>query len=448
MVDRRTLEEQQLRINQLEQEVATLKDRSGTVKKDARRSRRILESTGAGYFFISKDGILKDVNKSWLLMYGYSSPEEVVGRHFTMIQQGKDIELAKERFAGILRGDERYMQGELKRICKDGSIGYHVYSSGPVSSPAGGVVGIEGFVFDLTQRKVTENKMRLHSEIMANMVEGVFLVRLDGGNIVFANPKFEEMFGYGPGEMIGKHVSIVNAQTHKSPRKLAEEIIRTLREIGEWHGEVNNIKKDGTSFWTYANVSMFDHSEYGEVLVSVHSDITEKKRNEQERQRLEEQRKTIEQNLLKKEILLEKRNTQLTNSNAALQALLDQREKDRIHFEEQILFQHKNLVSPIIKKLRKANSAEVKNNLLEIVEFNLKEITSPFLKKFSALRLILTPQEIQIANMVQQGMSSKEIAEILNLSPGTISNHRKSIRKKLGFNQKKANLRTYLLSSQ
>jgi len=44
------------------------------------------------------------------------------------------------------------------------------------------------------------------------------------------------------------------------------------------HGEVNNIKKDGALFWSYANVSLFDHPQYGRVIVSVHTDITEQKK--------------------------------------------------------------------------------------------------------------------------------------------------------------------------
>ena len=50
-----------------------------------------------------------------------------------------------------------------------------------------------------------------------------------------------------------------------------------LKETGEWHGEVKNIKRDGTHFWCYANVSLFDHPEYGKVMVSVHTDITQRK---------------------------------------------------------------------------------------------------------------------------------------------------------------------------
>ncbi len=131
---------------------------------------------------------------------------------------------------------------------------------------------------DITERREKEDEIRLHSEIMTNLAEGVYLVRLEDGIIVFANPRFEEMFGYDPGEMIGKNVAIVNAPTDKTPEKTKQEIMGILKETREWHGEIYNIKKDGTPFWCYANVSLFDHYEYGTVIVSVHTDITERKK--------------------------------------------------------------------------------------------------------------------------------------------------------------------------
>ena len=83
-----------------------------------------------------------------------------------------------------------------------------------------------------------------------------------------------------------------------------------------------------------------------------------------------------------------------------------------------------------------------------ILESNLNDIVSPFLHRISTKYLNLTPGEIQVANLVRQGKSSKEIADLLNLSVRTIEAYRDSIRKKMGLKNKKANLRTHLLSFQ
>jgi DNA-binding NarL/FixJ family response regulator len=60
----------------------------------------------------------------------------------------------------------------------------------------------------------------------------------------------------------------------------------------------------------------------------------------------------------------------------------------------------------------------------------------------------LTPTEIQVANFIRQGKTTKEIAEMLNLSPKTIEFHRDNIRTKMGIKNKKINLRTHLMSIQ
>ena len=150
------------------------------------------------------------------------------------------------------------------------------------------VIKIAGTAQDITERKQAEVILRLQSEITVNMAEGVYLIRTSDWVIVYANPRFEEMFGYDPGEMIGKRAPIVNAPTEKDPEETAREITAFLEREGYWRGEVNNIKKDGTPFWCYASVTIFDHPEYGNVMVAVHTDITERKQAEEMLRKSEE----------------------------------------------------------------------------------------------------------------------------------------------------------------
>ena len=128
-----------------------------------------------------------------------------------------------------------------------------------------------------THRRANETA-RLSNEILNHVSEGVFLIRASDGVIVFCNPRVEQMFGYSSGELSGKHVSTVNAPTDKSPEETAGEIIKALHAAGQWEGEVYNRRKDGTPFWCHASVSTFTHAEFGPVWVSVHRDITERKR--------------------------------------------------------------------------------------------------------------------------------------------------------------------------
>ena len=133
---------------------------------------------------------------------------------------------------------------------------------------------------EVAEHKKAEEGLRLHSEILDQMTEGVYLLRTSDAVIVYVNEMFESMFGYDRGEVIGKHVSIVNAPSERRPEEVANEIIQSLNEDGTWRGEVHNIKKDGTLFWCCANISTFDHCEFGQVWIGVHQDISDRKEAE------------------------------------------------------------------------------------------------------------------------------------------------------------------------
>ena len=85
---------------------------------------------------------------------------------------------------------------------------------------------------------------------------------------------------------------------------------------------------------------------------------------------------------------------------------------------------------------------------LHAVEMSLSNIVSPFVQNLSTKFLKLTPTEIQVANFVKNGKTTKEIADVLNLSIKTVETHRKNIRKKIGISNRKSNLRAYLLNTE
>ena len=123
-------------------------------------------------------------------------------------------------------------------------------------------------------------------------------------------------------------------------------------------------------------------------------------------------------------------------------------DEDKQVLEEKVLFNIRQLIEPCLEKLKKSRLTDRQITLLGILESNLNDIVSPFARSLSGSFMKLTPTEIQVANLVRQGKSTKEIADLLNLSRKTIEFHRENIRAKIGIKNKKINLRTYLLSSQ
>lgn len=126
-----------------------------------------------------------------------------------------------------------------------------------------------------------EDDIRLQARMLKEMDEAVFLGTAKDGIIIYVNPGAERMFGYGNGELNGKHVAALNAPAAaKSPQETAAEIGRVLYQKGAWQGELENIKKDGTVFWCAASISTFTHPVHGEVWMAVYRDISERRRAE------------------------------------------------------------------------------------------------------------------------------------------------------------------------
>ena len=192
-------------------------------------------------------------------------------------------------------------------------------TASPLRNTAGKITGGIEIVRDVTERKRIEGDLHLYREIVSHMAEGVYLIRASDGVIIYANAKFEKMFGYSPSELTGKHVSVVNAPADKSPKEIADEIINALNENGVWTGEIKNIKKDGTPFWCYSTVSTFEHHAHGTLWIAIHQDITDRREAEQELNESNQMLDDITQGITESILLLSKDHKILWANKAALQ---------------------------------------------------------------------------------------------------------------------------------
>ncbi len=183
--------------------------------------------------------------------------------------------------------------------------------------------------------------------------------------------------------------------------------------------------------WFYMRVTRMDGPEPHFVVIC-HENITPLKLAEEKIRKREQ------------ELALQTRN--LEEVNTALRVLAEQREKDKRELEERVVSNVRRLVTRYIDKMKETHLNEHQRTLLGIIESHLKDVISPFLQKASALNIQLTPGEIQVAALVREGLSTKEIAGTLNISAHAVDFHRKNIRSKLGLNRKKSNLRSYLIS--
>lgn len=168
------------------------------------------------------------------------------------------------------------------------------------------------------------------------------------------------------------------------------------------------------------------------------------------RKRLEDELKNykihLEKLVQKRADKLTQTNLQLEEANIALKVVLKQMEEKEKTDKENFLINIKQSIMPYLNQLSETSVNKGQQVLLERLEKNINQITSPLISKLSSKYLNLTPMEIKVSTLVRDGMVNKEIAQTLSISLNTITSHRYKIRTKLGLKNKNINLRSFLLS--
>ena len=151
--------------------------------------------------------------------------------------------------------------------------------------------------------------------------------------------------------------------------------------------------------------------------------------------------------------LLNQKEKELEESKVAIKVLLQQRPQKE-NFDEQmkklnkqILFNIFEIVEPYIEKLEKSGLKKNQAEYLNMLKNNLNSLTKPTIKELAGGKLNFSSTEVKIINLIKHGKTTKEVAQLFNLSPRTVEYHRDKIRKKLGLCGKKGvNLNQYLRS--
>jgi len=165
-----------------------------------------------------------------------------------------------------------------------------------------------------------------------------------------------------------------------------------------------------------------------EMALCKHSIDTEKQQRE---------RGSFKDSLLAKSAKLEE-------ANIALKVLMEQRELERRELEQNIQTNISKLILPSLSALENSKLAESQKILVESIKLNLQLLTDAHLSRFGGSVAHLSSTEMQVANFVKAGKSTKEIAQFLNIAPSTINTHRDSIREKMGIKNTKTNLKKTL----
>jgi PAS domain S-box-containing protein len=391
------------------------------------RYRAIFEGAAEGIVVADvKTRKFRYVNRAMSRMLGYTE-KELVRMGVDDIHPQEALESVISEFEAQAKGDKVLAQG-IPCLRKDGMT---IYTN--VNTTHMVIDGKEcnvGFFADVTEHILAEEALRDSEEkwrsLTENSVDFIMTLECDG-TLLFVN---RTPPGVTREEVIG--TSIFDHFPEKFKQVLRESINRVV-ETGEPDRHyIEYTSPDGITRHFEGRPAPIIHSGRVAAITINATDITEQK--------------LAEQALRERETSLEIQADELQEVNTALRVLLRQRDKDKTELEEKVFLNVRELVMPHVEKLKKSTLDARQKGYLRVLESNLSEIISPFAHRLSSKYSTLTPTEIQMAFLIRDGKSTKEIAGLLNLSGRTVESHRQSIRVKMGIKNRKANLRSHLLS--
>ena len=454
---------------ELAQMVKVLKQTESDLKESAALYQSLFKNAPVGIGIADEEGNIIDFNAAILKAGGYT-PEDIAGiknaKKFYTDQKVLDSVTARlNQFGYVDKAEVQFKRRDGRSYDCLLSIRRISYKGKPC---------IQAIVQDVSRLKEAENLLWESRQRFLSLVETtsdwIWEVDRDGAYI-YSNQKVKDILGYDRQEVVGK--TPFDFMPPKEAQKVARIFHKFAKSRRAFSGLENiNLHRDGHEVvLETSGVPVLD--EHGEYLGyrGIDRDITTRKLSEtaleqvntELEKRVEErtaalsktnkklrqeirERKQFETALRKREKELKKKTLQLQELNAALEILLKKRDKDRAELEEKMVSNVRELILPYLAKLNNGKLPDKEKAYLDIVVSNLKDIISPFALSLTGKYLSLTPTEIQVANLIKQGKTTKDIAELYNLSARTIEFHRDNIRSKLGIKNKKINLRTHLLS--
>ena len=408
-----------------------------------------VEQSSEGIAISDLEGNLEYVNNAFAYKHGYS-PDELIGKNLSIFHTPQQMPSVKQANKQIKKTGA--FKGEIWHLRHDGTLFPGLMHNSLIKDEKNKPIGMMATLRDISDIKQAEGSLRKKTHDLGERVKelnclyGISKIR-ERNDIAFEE-MLQEIVDLIPSSWQYPEITcariIIEGQEYKTKNfketvwKQASNIVVHGKQIGIL--EICYLKEKPES----------DEGPFQKEERSLISAITERLGRVTEHERAEgalrKAHDELERRVKERTRELEIKTKSLEEINTAMKVLLKKREDDKTELEDNVLTNVKELVEPYFEKINKTKLDDQQEAFLSIIESNLKEIISPFTRKMSLKYLNLTPTEIRIANLIRHGSPSKKIAELLNVSPRTIDTHRKNIRRKIGLQGQRGNLRSHLLS--
>ena len=391
--------------------------------------RTIFENTGTATIIIEEDTIISLVNTEFEKMTGYSKEDWEGKRSWTEFVARKDVERMR-RYHYLRRDDANAAPRNYEFSLIDSWERVRDFFLTVAMIP--GTKKSVASLADMTEQKIALRKARESVNWYRTIFEttGTATIIIEEDTVMsLVNTEFAQLSGASKEFCEGRSWTDFIIPEDVERMKHYHQMRRIDSNAAPRNYEFGFLDIKGNRKDLMITISMIPGTKKS---VASLLDITDLKQAEEEAKKREQ------------EVHSKSRN--LEEVNTALKVLLKRREDDKNELEEKVLLNVRELAVPYIEKLKKTRLSSNQFIYLTILEKSLNDIISPFLHNMKVKYSKLTPTEIQVANLVKEGKTSKEMSELLNLSTRAVDFHRGNIRRKLGLKNQRSNLQSFLLT--
>jgi len=240
----------------------------------------LIQASPQGIVAVDCDGNVTLWNRAAEEIFGWSA-EEVLGKPYPAVPQERANEHRKLREL-VLQG-KRITDVELRRRRKDGTPIDVSLSAAPTCDGAGTPFGVISIISDISARKRDEQELVLLKRAMESSINGITITDATHPDnpIIYVNPAFERITGYGADEVLGKNPRFLRGDDRDQAE--LKKLSLAFREEREGCFVLRNYRKDGTPFWNELFIApVRDRDGRVTNYIGVMNDITEHRRYEEQ----------------------------------------------------------------------------------------------------------------------------------------------------------------------